>query len=92
MQRSYPTNLTDNQYDTTIRIIGDKRKLERSLKEVLNAMFYLLNIGCQLYMLPSDFPKWELVYYYFQKWSRDGTIEEIHEVLRNRLRKKRRNN
>ena len=40
-------------------------------------------------MLPSDFPKWERVYYYFQKWSQDGTLEEIHEVLRKRVRKKR---
>jgi len=40
-------------------------------------------------MLPSDFPKWQLVYYYFNKWSRDGTLEEVHEVLRNRLRNNR---
>jgi putative transposase len=40
-------------------------------------------------MLPSDFPKWQLVYYYFNKWSRDGTLEEVHEVLRKRLRKER---
>lgn len=59
------------------------------MKEVLNAIFYLLKTGCQWRMLPRDFPKWERVYYYFHKWSCDGTIEEIHELLRNRLRKKR---
>ncbi|MEG1523389.1 MAG: IS5 family transposase, partial [Bacteroidales bacterium] len=72
-----------------LRPIGDKRKRQHSLKEVLNALFYLLKTGCQWRMLPVDFPNWECVYYYFQKWSRDGTIEEIHEVLRKRLRKKR---
>lgn len=36
-------------------------------------------------MLPSYFPKWHLGYYYFNKWSRDGTFEEIHEVLLKRL-------
>lgn len=87
--KTYPTNLTESQYNTILQIIGDKRKRQRSLKCVLDAIFYLLKTGCQWRMLPRDFPKWELVYYYFQKWSRDGTLEEIHEVLRNRLRVKR---
>ena len=85
--RNYPTNPTDNQYNTIIRIIGDNRK--HSLKGIFNALFYLLRTGCQWHMLPSDFPKWECVYYYFQKWSRDVTLEEIHEVLRGSLRLKR---
>ncbi len=87
--RRYPTNLTDSQYDAIIAIIGDKRKRRRSLKDVLDAIFYLLKTGCQWRMLPSDFPCWRSVYYYFTKWSRDGTLEEIHDVLRSRLRKKR---
>jgi putative transposase len=89
VKRNYPTNLTDSQYDTILRIIGDKRKRQNSLRAIIDAMFYLLKTGCQWRMLPSDFPKWELVYYYFHKWSRDGTLEEINDVLRNRLRKKR---
>jgi len=40
-------------------------------------------------MLPGDFPNWKLVYYYFQKWSRDGTLEEINNALRTMLRKRR---
>ncbi|MDR2469446.1 MAG: transposase [Tannerella sp.] len=51
-------------------------------------MFYLLKTGCQWRMLPPDFPKWQLVYYYCSKWKEDGTIEEIHEVLRAQFRKK----
>jgi putative transposase len=67
----------------------NKVKRRRSLKDVLDAIFYLLKSGCQRRMLPSDFLQWELVYYYYNKWSRDGTLEEIHEILRKRLRKKR---
>lgn len=40
-------------------------------------------------MLPSDFGKWERVYYYFNKWSCDGTLEEIHSVLHKKLRMQR---
>ena len=39
-------------------------------------------------MLPLCFPKWQLVYYYFRRWKNEGLIEEVNEVLRNRIRKK----
>jgi transposase len=38
-------------------------------------------------MLPHCFPKWELVYYYFSKWKNDDTIELIHKLLRDKVRK-----
>ena len=89
MRRNYPTNLTDSQYRTILAIMGDKRKRQCSLRDVLDAMFYLLKTGCQWHMLPSDFPNWKLVYYYFHKWSLDGTLEDVNDVLREMLRNKR---
>ena len=47
----------------------------------------MLKTGCQWRMLPGCFPKWELVYYYFTKWKNTGVIEQIHELLRDRVRK-----
>jgi len=38
-------------------------------------------------MLPKDYPKWQLIYYYFRKWTSEGFIEEIHELLRSHCRK-----
>ena len=38
-------------------------------------------------MLPSEFPKWQLVYCYFQKWTREGVFEEILENIRNKIRR-----
>ena len=87
MNNFYPTNLTDSQWSTIIAILGDKRKRKHSLREIFNAIFYMLKTGCQWRMLPSDFPKWQLVYYYFNKWKMDGTIDEIHEILRDKTRK-----
>lgn len=86
---NYPSNLTESLYRTILGIIGDKRKRKRSLKEIFDAIFYLLKTGCQWRMLPSDFPNWKLVHYYFNKWSRDGMLEMIHEVLHKRVRRKR---
>jgi putative transposase len=56
------------------------------LREIFDAIFYMLKTGCQWRMLPKDFPKWQLVYYYFNKWKLDGTIEEVHETLREKTR------
>ena len=89
MQRQYPTNLTDRQYETILAILRDKRKRKSSLRDIFNAIFHLLKTGCQWRMLPSEFPPAGTVYYYFSKWSSDGTLEEIHEVLRGKLRKQR---
>ena len=35
-------------------------------------------------MLPHDYPKWQLVYYYFRKWFKEGRIEHM---LKKRVRK-----
>jgi putative transposase len=88
MGKQYPSNLTDNQYDAILRIIGDKRKRRRSLKEIFDAIFYLLKTGCQWRQLPGDFPAWQSVYYYFRKWSRDGTFKKVHDYLRGLLRRR----
>ncbi len=86
MKKRYSSNLTDNQYETILGIIGDKRKRRRSLKEIFDAIFYLLKTGCQWRELPGEFPPWQSVYYYFRKWSLDGTIKKIHAFLRGLLR------
>ena len=33
-------------------------------------------------MLPNDFPPVGTVYWYFSQWKRDGTLEKIHDKLR----------
>jgi len=87
MNTSYPTNLNDSQWSAILIILNDKRKRKHSLREIFNAIFYVLKTGCQWRMLPKDFPKWQLVYYYFNKWKLEGVIEEIHERIRDLTRK-----
>src|SRR3712207_6695695 len=52
---------------------GYGRPRAHSLREILNAIFYLLKTGCQWRLLPHDFPRWPTVYHYFRKWRIDGT-------------------
>ncbi|WP_374937809.1 transposase [Parabacteroides merdae] len=32
-------------------------------------MFYLVKTACQWWILPLDFSRWQLVYYYYRKWA-----------------------
>ena len=85
--KHYSTNLADSQWMLISDILNDNRKRKHSLRDIFNAIFYMLKTGCQWRMLPGCFPKWELVYYYFTKWKNTGVIEQIHELLRDRVRK-----
>lgn len=88
MNKIYPTDLTDTQWSAIVQFLDDTRNRKYPLYTIWNAIFYLLKTGCQWRMLPKEYPKWELVYYYYQKWRDDGTIEEVHEILRGKLRKR----
>ena len=39
-------------------------------------------------MLPKDFPPWQTVYGYFRDWRKDGTLDRVHDALRERVRVK----
>lgn len=87
MMRNYPTNLTDSQWQFIVKILNDQRKRSHSLREVWNAIIYLVKTGCQWRMLPHDYPHWSAVYYYFKKWKENGLFEEILDNLDERERK-----
>jgi putative transposase len=53
---NYPTNLTDKQWRVIENILNGKdRKRQHSLREIFDAVFYLLQTGCQWRMLPKEF-------------------------------------
>lgn len=58
------------------------------MRSVLDALMYLVKTGCQWRMLPNDFPKWQLVYYYFRTWTEQEIIEDILHQVREQARKK----
>ena len=48
---------------------------------VVNALLYVTRTGCQWRRLPREFPPWTSVRYYFDKWTHDGTLEQINARL-----------
>ncbi len=78
----YPTNLTDKQWQVTEKILdAQQRKRKYSLRDIMNAIMYLVKTGCQWRMLPRDFPPHNTVFYYFNKWKREGVFEELMGTL-----------
>jgi putative transposase len=57
-----------------------------SLREILNAIFYIVRSGCAWRLLPHDFPPWKTVHHYFRIWRLDGVWERLNTALRQRLR------
>lgn len=87
---SYPTDLTDKEWAIIEPLIPPPRPGGRprsaDMREVLNAIFYVLRGGISWRMLPHDLPPWKTVYHYFRVWRMEGVWEEINEVLRERVR------
>jgi putative transposase len=90
MRKPYPTDLSDAQWNYIQPHLptptGHGRPRIHDLREILNAVFYVLKSGCQWRMLPHDFPRWPTVYHYFREWRIDGTWEKINRAIRERLR------
>ena len=86
-RRAYQTDLTDAQWRVVKPLLPNAdRKRKHSLREIINALFYHTRAGGSWRLLPHDFPPWESVYGFFNRWSKDGTLERVHDSLRERTR------
>ena len=85
----YATDLTDEQFALVEPFLPKPKRTGRplaDLREVLNAIFYLVRSGCQWRLLPHDFPPWSTVHTWYRQWRKDGTWERINEALRQQVR------
>lgn len=87
----YPSDLTDSQWHLIKGLLPPPKPRGRprlDLREVLDAVFYVLKGGIQWRMLPTDCPKWQSVYSYFRRFRRDGTWRRLHDALRATVRRR----
>jgi putative transposase len=90
MRRLYSTDLSDAEWACLEAHLpspeNEGRPRLHSLREILDAIFYVVKSGCAWRLLPHDFPPWKTVYHYFRFWRLDGTWERMHTALRQRVR------
>jgi putative transposase len=56
------------------------------MRDIVDAIRYLTHNGPVWRALPADFPPAWTVYYWADKWQADGSTEQMHQDLRNRVR------
>ncbi len=93
-RQAYPTDLKNQEWQIiepllpAISAVGTVgRPQEWPLREIVNALFYIVKTGCQWGLLPHDFPPVGTVYYHFGKWRKSGLWEQINTALVVQLRK-----
>lgn len=86
----YPTDLTDQQWQVIESLvptsIAGGRPRTVDMREILNAIFYILASGCGWRMLPHDLPPWSTVYYYERCWRLTGLWQQMNQTLRQKVR------
>ena len=86
----YPTDLTDRQFRRLEPHLPAAkpggRPRSADMREIVNAILYVLRNGIIWRALPHDFPPWPTVYWYFRQWRLDGTWDAIHAALREEVR------
>ena len=90
MERNYPSDLTDGQWQKIRGLLPKKKKTGRKpldRRMVMNAILYLIRTGCQWRALPKDFPKWQSVYTVFWRLRKSGVWKRVHDALREKVRK-----
>jgi transposase len=89
-QRRYDTDLSDEQWAWVEPLLPppskDGPKPKHPRREIVNAILYVVRTGCAWRHLPKDFPPWATVFWWFQKWSADGTVTRVHDRLRDAVR------
>jgi transposase len=86
----YPSDVSDEEwvfvapYLTLLPLDASQRKY--SLREVLDALRYLVKTGIQWRWMPADFPPWWIVYQQASRWFAAGCFETIVHDLRVVLR------
>jgi transposase len=94
--RRYPSDTTDAQWAQLDRLLPDPAWLTGSggrpethcRRQIVDAIFYLVDNGIKWRALPADFPPWSTVYNYFAAWEAAGVTQQVLDELRDRVRRR----
>ena len=86
----YPSDVTDEQWALIEPQLPPAppggRPRKTAMRDVVDAIFYILRTGCQWHYLPADLPPRSTTWRYFDRWRRDGTLDTLHDLLRRKVR------
>ena len=89
-RQPYPSDVSDEEWALVAPYLTlmteDAPQRIYPLREVFNALRWLIRAGAPWRMMPNDLPPWEVVYQQSQRWLRAGVFEAILHDLRELLR------
>jgi transposase len=89
-RKPYPSDVSDEEWAFAAAYLTlmtpDAPQRTYDLREVFNALRWLVRAGSPWRMLPHDFPPWTAVYQQTQRWLDAGAFEAIVHDLRELLR------
>ncbi|BCB89874.1 IS5 family transposase [Phytohabitans suffuscus] len=88
--RRYPSDTSEAEWQILAPHVpagtGRGRPIVYPRRDVVDAIRYLDRTGCHWDAIPADFPHHKLVYHYFKTWTADGTLNRMHNSLREQVR------
>jgi putative transposase len=92
-RKCYPSDVTNDQWALLEPLVPpanpNTRPRKYPMREVVNALLYVVKEGCSWRALPGDFAiPWRTVYNYFRAWTADGTLDRLIDALRRQVRVK----
>jgi putative transposase len=87
---AYTTDLTDEEWQILEPLLPPEktggRPRKYPMREVINAIQYVLRGGGAWRVMPHDLPHWQTAYQTFRAWRQDGTWLRLHDQLREHVR------
>ena len=89
-RKPYPTDVSDEEWAFVAPYLAllreDAPQRVHDLREVFDALRWIVRAGASWRMMPNDFPPWEAVYQQTQRWIDAGVFEAMVHDLRAVLR------
>jgi transposase len=89
-RKSYPSDVTDDEWAFAASYLTllteDAGQREYALRDVFDALRWVVKTGAQWRYLPGDFPPWPAVYQQARRWLAAGCFEAMTHDLRELLR------
>src|SRR5687768_3954784 len=89
-RKPYPSDVTDDEWAFVAPYLAlvreDAPQRVHDLREVFNALRWVVKTGCQWRFLPNDLPPWPAVYQQARRWLAAKVFEHMADDLRMILR------
>src|SRR5688500_8445906 len=88
--KAYPTDVSDDEWDFVASYLTlmnpDAPQRVYDLREIFNALRWIIHTGAPWRYLPGEFPPWQAVYQQTRRWLAAGVFEAMVHDLRAMLR------